>query len=183
MIAKRERTRGIAVEAPVKPKGYLAVEADRILAEREERRKAAAIARAEREVPNTICYKEAFADWKPGDKVPRCNRCDGLLHPGENHKCEGYKPKYEVWSDERKELAAARREATREARQPNRIVCSVCGDEIPEYEDAEWHWEDHEGRPEREHHAVNGDEDDLSGYEDYDDGDYCEGDDDGWDCD
>jgi hypothetical protein len=47
---------------------------------------------------------------------------------------------------------------------------------MPELEDAEWHWNDHEGRPEREHQAVNGDEDDLSGYEDEPEDDYCEDD-------
>lgn len=51
-------------------------------------------------LPNRLCYPEAFrhcydknGDWIPGRRVPRCNRCDGLLHPEENHICEGYTPK------------------------------------------------------------------------------------------
>lgn len=180
----RERRRGVAVVLPAKPKGYLAVEAELILSEREERRQAEAQRRAARPVPNTVCYKETFADWKPGVRVPRCNRCDAILHPTENHKCDGYKPKYEVWTDERKERAKARREAIRESRPERVIVCSVCGEEIPEPEDAEQHWNDHEGRPERERYALDGEPDgDLDGYEDEPEEDYCEGDDDGYDCD
>jgi hypothetical protein len=44
--------------------------------------------------PNRICYAEAFKDWRPGKAVPRCRRCDYLLHPNENHVCPGYTPKY-----------------------------------------------------------------------------------------
>jgi hypothetical protein len=184
MIAKRPRAKGKVVTVAPVPKGYLAVEADRILAERQARLKAAAIARAERPVPNTICYKEAFANWKPGDKVPRCLRCDGVLHPGENHKCEGFVAKFKEHTEETHQRFEARREAIRESRPERRIVCSVCGEELPEPEDAEEHWYNHEGRPEREHYAVDGEHDgDLDGYEDEPEEDYCEGDDDGYDCD
>ena len=51
-------------------------------------------------------------------------------------------------------------------------------------EDAQWHWEDHEGKPERRHYAVDGEHDgDLDGYDDVPEEDHCEGDDDGYDCD
>lgn len=41
-----------------------------------------------------------------------------------------------------------------------------------------------EGKPEREHDAVDGEPDgDMEGYEDEPEEDYCEGDDDGYDCD
>lgn len=53
-----------------------------------------------KQLPNRLCYPEAFKDcydnngkWIPGRRVPRCHRCDGLLHPNENHVCEGYIPK------------------------------------------------------------------------------------------
>jgi hypothetical protein len=185
MLAKRVRKQGTVVIMPPKPKGYLAVEADRILAEREARLKAAAIARAERVVPNRICYKEAFANWKPGDKIPTCPRCDAILPPGENHKCEGFVPKFVEHTPERKERWEARREAIRESRAPRPIVCSVCGEVMPEPEDGQWHWDAHEGRPEREHLAVDGEPDgDLDGYEDWCDEDESYVEDDGdpdWD--
>jgi len=40
-----------------------------------------------------LCYPDAFKDWKPGLRLPRCRRCDATLHPEENHVCEGYVPK------------------------------------------------------------------------------------------
>ncbi len=170
---------------PPKPKGYLAVEADRIVAEREARLKAAAIARAERPVPNRICYAEAFKDWKPGDKIPTCDRCHATLFPNENHKCEGFKPKYKEHDQESHERFEARREAIRKSRAARPIVCSVCGKEMPEPEDGQKHWDAHEGRPEREHLAVDGEPDgDLDGYEDWCDEDESYVEDDGdpnWD--
>jgi hypothetical protein len=73
----------------------------------------------------------------------------------------------------------------RETRRAGRgVFCSECGVllEDPE-EDAQWHFEDHEGRPERNHYAVDGEHDgDLDGYDDEPEEDYCD-EDDGYDCD
>jgi hypothetical protein len=181
MLAKRPRAKGTVVTFAPKPKGCLAVEAERILAERKVRLRAAAITRAEREAPNRICYAEAFKDWKPGDKIPTCHRCSATLFPNENHKCEGFKPKYKEHDQELHERFEARRESIRESRAPCPIVCSVCGEEMPEPEDGQWHWDAHEGRPEREHLAVDGEPDgDMEGYEDEPEDDWCdEGEDEG----
>lgn len=46
--------------------------------------------------PNRVCYPEAFKVWKPGMRLPRCNRCDANLYPDENHVCPGYKPKLPI---------------------------------------------------------------------------------------
>lgn len=124
-----------------------------------------------------------------GGKLPPCEVCGGNLPPGEHHQCSGFQPKYIEHDDEWKERAEARREAKRKAlheaiREARRMVCSVCGEEMPEPEDGQWHWDAHEGRPEREHLAVDGEPDgDLDGYDDEPEDDYCEGDDDGLDCD
>jgi hypothetical protein len=64
-------------------------------------------------LPNRLCYPEAFKNWMPGMKVPKCKRCDSLLHPNENHQCEGYVPKYATLDYERRE---ANREALLEDR-------------------------------------------------------------------
>lgn len=167
----RERRRGVAVVLPAKPKGYLAVEAELILREREERRQAEAQRRAARLVPNTICYKEAFADWKPGVRVPRCNRCDAILHPNENHKCEGFTPKYVEHDEEWHERQEAKRGYAREMREERRQEIREARMEMI--------------REARLNGELYGREDD--GHED-DDGWECEddgvyGDDDGWDCD
>lgn len=44
-------------------------------------------------LPNRLCYPEAFKDWRPGMRMPKCKRCDCNLFPEENHVCEGYVPK------------------------------------------------------------------------------------------
>lgn len=101
------------------------------------------------------------------------------------HVCEGYKPQFVDHTPERKERWEAEREETRESRrQLKAVTCSVCGEILECPEDAEWHWEQHEGKPEREHYAIDGEPDgDLDGYEDEPEEDYCEGHDDGYDCD
>lgn len=74
------------------------------------------VAEARKPLPNRLCYPEAFKDWKPGMRVPRCKRCDGILHPEENHTCEGYVPKLPFDDMENHmEHAEARRESMREA--------------------------------------------------------------------
>ncbi|MGA8215490.1 MAG: hypothetical protein WB799_17970 [Candidatus Sulfotelmatobacter sp.] len=113
----RPRKQGVVVTLPeTKPVG-LAVEAIKLLKEREQRLAADRARKAAIPVPNRIAYAEtAFKNWKQGMRVPRCLKCDGLLHPEENHQCEGFIPKYEVWDDERRERAEQRREDIREAR-------------------------------------------------------------------
>ena len=72
----------------------------------------------------------------------------------------------------------------RETRRAGRgVFCSECGVLLEDPEDAQWHFEDHEGRPERNHYAVDGEHDgDLDGYDDEPEEDYCD-EDDGYDCD
>jgi hypothetical protein len=50
------------------------------------------VAQERKPLPNRLCYPEAFKDWKPGMRVPKCKRCSANLHPNENHVCEGYVP-------------------------------------------------------------------------------------------
>jgi len=185
------RARGVVVTRPETT--FSAEDAKRILAERNTRRVVTRPYPAA-PPPNWKCYLNIVffigknidekGRWIGKGKLPPCNRCHERIHPQEHHKCEGYVPKYETWSDERKERAEARREEIRQSRVRNPIVCSICGEEMPEPEDGEAHWDAHEGRPERLHYALGDEHDgDLDGYEDEPEEDYCEGDDDGYDCD
>lgn len=175
----------------VAAKKQLKEKADALAARREkeqQRREAAG-------VPNYICYPAAFPNFDPKtgrgapSPLPPCNVCGDRLQPMENHKCSGiWKPKYEVFTDERKDRADQRRDEIRESRwsqRPRCPVCDNCGEEMPDYfEDGQRHWDDHEGRPVKNHFALGGEPDgDLDGYEDEPEEDYCEGDDDGYDCD
>jgi hypothetical protein len=162
--------------------------AKKVLKERAEEAARRREARLNAPVPNYICYATtAFKNWKPGDKIPPCKLCGGLLHRGENHKCDGYQPKYVERTEETKQRWEAEREEIRETRESMLIAppkCSVCGEEMEDFEVGEWHFEDHGGEPEKEHYALDGEPDgDLDGYEDEPEEDYCEGDDDGYDCD
>lgn len=118
---------------------------------KQEREKAQArrAARANAPVPNRICYAEtAFKNWKPGDKVPPCKKCGGLLHPGENHKCDGFQAKFVEHTPERKERWKAKREEIRESRleemreSRNSHYCDHCGEELLNEEHAIEHAED-----------------------------------------
>jgi hypothetical protein len=147
-------------------------------------------ARANAPVPNYICYSWLFPDFDPKtgkgapSPLPKCKKCEGPIFPMEHHVCSGFKPKYVEHTPERRERWEAKREEIRESRPERRIVCSVCGEELPEPEDAEEHWYNHEGGAQRERYAVDGEHDgDLDGYDDVPEEDYCEGDDDGYDCD
>jgi len=97
--------------------------------------------RRERPVPNRICYADtAFKNWKPGMRLPKCRRCDAILHPEENHKCEGFKPKYVEHDQEWHERQDARREEIRGAKhQRETPTCDWCGIELPEWEDYDAH--------------------------------------------
>ena len=149
-------------------KQMLKAKADRLAADRA--RKAAI------PVPNRICYAEsAFKNWKVGDKIPPCRVCGELLHPNENHVCSGFVPKYVEHDDAWHERQDAKREAILESREMMRgVFCSVCGDLMEDESDGQWHWEDHEGKSERNHYAINGDEDDPTGYEDEPEEDWCD---------
>jgi hypothetical protein len=160
--------------------------AKKVLKERAEEAARRREARLNAPVPNYICYATtAFKNWKPGDKVPACIKCGGLLHRGENHKCEGFKPKFVERTEETKQRWEAKREEIRETRRMGRgVFCTECGDLLEDPEDAQWHAEDHGGKAQRNHYAVDGEPDgDLDGYDDEPEEDYCEGDDDGYDCD
>jgi hypothetical protein len=159
--------------------------AKKLLKEREEARKERRIRDAERPVPNHICYKDsAFKDWKPGDKIPPCWVCGGLLHRNEHHICDGFEPMFVEHTPERKERWEAQREEIRETRRLGRgVFCTECGELMEDPEDAQWHAEDHGGKAYRELYALDGEPDgDLEGYDDEPEEDYCD-EDDGYDCD
>lgn len=104
-------------------------------------------ARKARPVPNRICYAEAFANWKPGQRLPRCRRCEAILQPEENHVCPGFQPKYVEHDEEWHERREAEREYAREARFEREVpTCDWCGIELPEWEDYDAHMT--EGCPE-----------------------------------
>jgi hypothetical protein len=94
--------------------GSLVAEANQLQQQRQERIALAAEKRqtAYDNAPNTVCYADtAFKDWKPGDKVPPCNVCHGLLHPGEHHNCPGFRPRYRTDGTTHEERAEMRRAA------------------------------------------------------------------------
>ena len=143
----------------------------------------------ERPVPNRICYAEAFANWQPGQPLPKCNRCEATLQPNENHKCEGFVAKYVEHTAECEERWEAKREEIRESREGHGrgVYCSVCDALLEDPDDAQWHFENHGGKPERDdHYAIDGEpdgdldgyDDDLSGYEDEPEDDWCDEDED-----
>jgi len=100
--------------------------------------------RRERPVPNRICYADtAFKNWKPGMRLPKCRRCDAILHPEVNHQCEGYKPKFAEHTEERSERYDARREEIREAKRQREVpTCKWCGIDLPEFDDYDAHMSD-----------------------------------------
>jgi hypothetical protein len=103
---------------------------------------------------NKDTYPDLFDGWRPGMLVPKCKRCQALLHPSEPaHVCEGYVPKlaYEDMEDHMK-VMESQRETKREIRlQRGRDLaessgpedaptkaCVECGDELT-YEEAMEH--------------------------------------------
>jgi len=179
------RPEGVVITQPENElTGVLGELAKQILKQKQEQARARQARRDATPVPNRICYAEtAFKDWKPGDRIPPCNKCGGLLHPNENHVCDGFKPMYEEHDEEWHEKQEARREAIRAAKPKRVTICSGCDAEIHDLEEALWHDEYCQADQVRERRAINDEEDDLSGYEDEPEEDYCEGDDDGYDCD
>jgi hypothetical protein len=165
---------------PALPKGKLVYES-KVVASKP---KPKAPPRPRGPVPNIVCYATtAFKDWKPGMVLPKCRRCEAILFPKDNHVCPGFVPKYVEHDEEWEQHQEAKREAIRESNLRAPLTCAGCGDEINCHDDAIYH-DEHCGQGgEREMRSLRGDEDDLSGYEDYVEPDYCEGDDDGYDCD
>src|ERR1039458_4707833 len=95
-----------------------------------------------RPVPNRICYATtAFLNWQPGDRIPPCRVCGGLLHPEENHVCSGFNPKYvehdEAWHQKQDE----KRELIRESNRNHPRKCIVCHAVIRDQDDACHHEE------------------------------------------
>ena len=107
----KHRTQGTVVNLPVEV-GSLVAEANQLQQQRQERIALAAEKRqaAYDNAPNTVCYAEsAFKDWQPGDKVPPCNVCRGLLHQGEHHNCPGFRPRYRTDGTTHEERAEMRK--------------------------------------------------------------------------
>jgi hypothetical protein len=158
---------------------------------KEEERQERAAARALGPVPNYICYAWLFPNYDPKtgrgapSPLPECKKCDGIIHPQEHHDCPGFTPKFKEHTKESHERWEAEREEIRETRRALRgVFCTECGELMEDPEDAQWHAEDHGGKAYRELYAVDGEPDgDMEGYEDEPEEDYCEGDDDGYDCD
>jgi hypothetical protein len=70
-----------------------------------------AVKKPSKPLPNRLCYPEAFKNWRPGMRVPKCKRCKENLFPNENHVCEGYEPMYPTFDMEARQAA---QEALRE---------------------------------------------------------------------
>jgi hypothetical protein len=87
--AGRERqAASVAANAKAKPE-----EANGSLPEQNQKpkRPTGTLVKGERKpLPNRLCYPDAFKDWKPGMRVPKCKKCGGNLQPNENHACPGY---------------------------------------------------------------------------------------------
>ena len=137
-------------------------------------------------VPNRIAYKDtAFKDWKPGMRVPKCQVCEGVLYPEENHVCSGFTPKYVEHYDAWRQEQNAKREAIRESNHNHPKKCAVCHQVICDEDDARYHDEYCEieaggRRWYTDYDPIVGDNDGHECYEDYLEPDYCEGSDDGY---
>ncbi len=182
---KRRKPREILVQEPLTQ--TLGDEAKRILKEKRERLQTDRARRAARPLPNWKCYTMVFVVGKNidehgnwlGGKLPTCRVCEGRLDPQENHECPGFQPKYVEHDEEWQERWDDRVEMIRESRETV-ITCEGCGEETNE-DNYQWHDEHcvYERDPDNwrsGHYAINGDEDDLSGYEDEPEEDYCEDD-------
>lgn len=73
-------------------------------AELEEVRRQKAEARANRPLLNRHTYAWLYEAWKPGEKLPTCNRCEAILHWDEPaHECGGFVAKYVDWDEAKRE--------------------------------------------------------------------------------
>lgn len=190
----RIRRQGVVVMEPPKEMtvGNLVAEAKQILADK----KLASIERREsRPLTNKDTYRELYEKWLANGKgkIPTCRRCgDAVLHWNEPaHVCEGFKPKFVEHDDAWHEKQEARRAEIRASNQDRPKKCIVCHEVIRDYDDACYH-EEHccfandllRGRYwYTDYDPIVGDNDGHECYEDEPEEDYCEGDDDGYDCD
>jgi hypothetical protein len=88
-------------------------EAEQHQKELDELRRKKAEARANRPVPNYICYPEVWSgrvdehgDWLEGvSRAPtKCRRCQHYLGgPKDNHQCAGFVPQYQTLDEEERE--------------------------------------------------------------------------------
>jgi hypothetical protein len=193
LASMRPRAKGIIGVMDTKPSGALWEQAKAILAAKAQAKAERQAKRDAEPVPNWRCYPMVFivgknidhnGNWL-GGMLPKCRVCEDRLPPREHHVCSGFTPKYVERTEETKQRWEAKREEIRESRQRQRYAtCSVCGEEIEDFEMGQWHWDSHEGLPERVGQGVDGEHDgDLDGYDDVPEEDHCEGDDDGYDCD
>jgi hypothetical protein len=91
----------------VSPPNPVAEEAAQWYKEQEEARKQKAEARANRPLLNKHTYAWLYEAWKPGEKLPTCNRCEAILQWDEPaHVCPGFEPKYVDWDAEKREAVA-----------------------------------------------------------------------------
>jgi hypothetical protein len=89
-----DRPKGVVTyRSPANP---IADEARQHQRQEEERLAAERAKRAERPVPNRICYADLYEQWKAngGGKLPKCKRCRGIIRWEENHQCPGFIPRY-----------------------------------------------------------------------------------------
>jgi hypothetical protein len=99
--------------------------------------------REKRVLLNEHTYPELYAKWQAAAtnggsrKLPKCRRCDGVIHWGEPaHVCPGFQPKYAEHDQEWHERQDARREEIREAKhQRETPTCKLCGAELPTLDD------------------------------------------------
>ncbi len=196
MSQRRRGTVGVVEKAS----GALLEEAKAILKAKEQ---AATVRRAERAntpVPNHIAYRNIVffvgknidhnGNWL-GGLLPKCRKCEERLDPKDHHVCSGFTAKYVQHDQDWHDRQDQRREDIEESRpwtydydgEPI-VICDVCGERMYDPEDAYRHEEDHGGKPEDNRHTRDGEPDgDLDGYDDEAEDDYCEGADDGYDCD
>jgi hypothetical protein len=198
------RSTGFAGECDTEPSGAIWEQAKAILASKAKAKAEQESKRAATPVPNWIAYKGILfvvgknvdhnGNWR-GGLLPKCRVCEDHLPPREHHICTGFVPKYVEHDEAWHEKQEAKRENIRASKTRPVPTCDECHEEMPTLEDCQWH-EEHcltdETRAARRdplysryanNNAINDDEDDLSGYEDEPEEDYCEGDDDGYDCD
>jgi hypothetical protein len=98
-------------------------------------------------IPNRIAYKDtAFKHWKPGMLLPSCRRCKNILQPEEHHECPGWR---------QGEL------------EDGYLPIAPKGTEVLKKRTYTFEDYDEEGIPLEDKIAA--DEDDRSGYEDWDD--------------
>jgi hypothetical protein len=178
---------------PAIPKGKLVYET-KVVASKP-KAEAKAKPRPDRPVPNYICYPSAFPNYDPRtgkgapSPLPKCRVCEGTLHPQENHVCGGFTPKFIDHDEAWQQKQDAKRAEIRESNYNRPKKCIGCDQVIHDEDEARWH-DEHccEDMPRGKHwytdyDPIVGDNDGHECYEDEPEDDYCEGDDDGYDCD